>query len=68
MAGRVYWGSGFWNFSKFGAGQGADKQIFGIFLGKTQHSYNFINTYLLYTCYFFKPKFSVIVNGALAFV
>ena len=47
---------------------GADEQIFGTFLGKTLHSYNFIDTYLLYTCYFFKPKLSIIVNGALAFV
>ena len=44
------------------------KQIFGTFLGKTLHSCNFIDNYLLYTCYFFKPKLSVIVNGALAFV
>ena len=47
---------------------GTDEQIFGTFLGKTLHSYNFIDTYLLYTCYFFKPKLSIIVNGALAFV
>ena len=25
-------------------------------VGKTLHSSNFINTYLLYTCYLFKPK------------
>ena len=49
-------------------GWGTDEQIFGTFLGKTLHSYNFIDTYLLYTCYFFKPKLSIIVNGALAFV
>ena len=47
---------------------GADEHIFGTFLGKTLHSYNFIDTYLLYTCYLFKPKPSIIVNGALDFV
>ena len=51
-----------------GVGGGADEQMFGTFLGKTLHSFNFIDTYLLYTCYFFKPKLSIIVNGELAFV
>ena len=56
-------------FLKVGwVGWGTDEQIFGTFLGKTLHSYNFIDTYLLYTCYFFKPRLSIIVNGALAFV
>ena len=52
----------------FKVGWGSDKQIFATFLGNTLHSYNFIDTYLLYTCYFSKPKLSIIVNGALAFV
>ena len=47
---------------------GADEQISRTFLGKTLHSYNFIDTYLLYTCYSFKPKLSIIVNGAIEFV
>ena len=66
MAGGVHRGRGDLEFFK-GGGWGADEQIFGTFLGKTLHSYNFIDTYLLYT-YFFKPKLSIIVNGALAFV
>ena len=62
-------GGGFRIFQSRGVGGwGTDEQIFGTFLGKTLHSYNFIDTYLLYTCYFFKPKLSIIVNGALAFV
>ena len=34
-------------FFKVGEGVGADEQIFGTFLGKTLHFYNFIDTYLL---------------------
>ena len=60
-------GGGLVFFKVGGMGWGMDEQIFGTFLGKTLHSYNFIDTYLLYT-YFFKPKLSIIVNGALAFV
>ena len=61
-------GGGLVFFKVGGMGWGMDEQIFGTFLGKTLHSYNFIDTYLLYTCYFFKPKLSIIVNGALAFI
>ena len=62
-------GEGGLEFFKVGGGVGgADEQMFRTFLGKTLHSFNFIDTYLLYTCYFFKPKLSIIVNGALAFV
>ena len=61
-------GGGIGIFQSRGGGGGANELIFGRFLGKTLHSYNFIDTYLLYTCYFFKPKLSIIVNGALAFV
>ena len=69
MAGESTRGGGFRIFQSRGGGWwGTDEQIFGTFLGKTLHSYNFIDTYLLYTCYFFKPKIPIIVNGALAFV
>ena len=69
MAGGVYRGRGTEIFQRRGGGVvwRVDEQIFGTFLGKTLHSYNFIDIYLLYT-YFFKPKLSIIVNGALAFV
>ena len=68
MAGGVYRGRGTEIFQRRGVVVwGVDEQIFGTFLGKTLHPYNFIDIYLLYT-YFFKPKLSIIVNGALAFV
>ena len=55
MARGVYW-SGDWNFSRW-QGRWEDEQIRLIpEVGKTLHSSNFINTYLLYTCYLFKAK------------
>ena len=67
MAGDSTRGGVFRIFQSREGGWGTDEQIFGTFLGKILHSYNFIDTYLLYTCYFFKSKLSIIVNGALAF-
>ena len=58
-------GRGIRNFSKYKGGWVNFWLIPSV--EKILYSPNFINIYLLNTCYLFKAKLSIIVNGALAF-